>query len=68
MADYLDAGYFKKTKTGKTFFVRCGSAKVNDNGETQVYLDAYPLAGEYGVVLVIKPKQDRDGGSSSVPF
>ncbi len=61
--EYWDAGYFKKTKNDKTFFVKCGSAKQNEDGSFRVYLDAYPLPGEYGVVLDIKPQRERSGGS-----
>lgn len=63
MAEYWDAGYFKKTKNDKTFFVKCGSAKPNEDGGFRIYLDALPLAGEYGVVLDIKPQRERSGGS-----
>ncbi len=81
MADYWEAGYFKKTKTGKNFFIKCGSAKQNDNGGFTVYLDSYPLAGEFGVTLNINPPRDRGDnfsrgvrtddtgpGDDSVPF
>jgi hypothetical protein len=77
MADYLDAIAWKKTATGKTFAVKLGSAKVLDNGNTVVYLDALPIADEKGSVqITICPQRPRGegaqtkrlGNSDEIPF
>ena len=58
-------------KNGKTFWLRIGSAFINGDGSTNVYLDAYPA----NCKLQIRDLDDRDlqskssrddGGSSGV--
>ena len=48
-------------KNGKTFWMRIGSAFVNRDGSTNVYLNAYPTSGK----LHIRELDDRDRGSST---
>jgi len=66
MSDYFDVLSFKKTKTGKTFAVRLGSAKQSDNGNWNLYLDAMPAPVEGQYQLTIAPRRERDDGSA--PF
>lgn len=62
MSDYLDVGQFKQTKAGKWRFVRLGSAKKNDKGQLDVWLDALPIADAEGQCrLTISKRQERDG-------
>lgn len=63
MSDYLDVGQFKQTKNGKWRFVRLGSAKKNDKGQLDVYLDALPISDAEGNCrLTIAKRQEREGG------
>ena len=43
-------------KNGKTFWLRIGTAFINADGSTNVYLDAYPTNGK----LQIRELDDRD--------
>lgn len=43
-------------KNGKTFWMRIGSAFINRDGSTNVYLNAYPTSGK----LHIRELDDRD--------
>ncbi|HKE16986.1 MAG TPA: hypothetical protein VKB80_19065 [Kofleriaceae bacterium] len=43
-------------KNGKTFWLRIGSAFINGDGSTNVYLDAYPTNGK----LQIRDLDERD--------
>ena len=43
-------------KNGKTFWMRVGSAFVNRDGSTNVYLDAYPTSGK----LHLRALDERD--------
>lgn len=67
---YWDCIQFKKTKNDKTFAVRIGSAKKNDDGGFELFLDALPMPNGDGCRLSIKPRRDKaDGGKSSdAPF
>lgn len=71
--DYLDVISWKKTKGGKNFAVRIGSAKKLDNGNIAVYLDALPIPGADGCQLTIAPKREAQGAAKSdlddeIPF
>lgn len=59
MSEYLDVISWKKTQAGKNFAVRIGSAKMLDNGNIQVYLDALPIPGPEGCNLTIAPKREQ---------
>jgi len=60
MSDYLDVGQFKQTKGGKWRFVRLGSAKKNDKGQLDVWLDALPIPDAEGQCrLSIAKRQER---------
>jgi hypothetical protein len=48
-------------KNGKTFWLRIGSAFINGDGSTNVYLDAYPA----NCKLQIRDLDDRDLQSKS---
>lgn len=66
MADYMDAIAWKKTATGKNFAVKLGSAKVLDNGNTVIYLDALPIPDEKGSVqITICPQRPRGEGAQT---
>ena len=43
-------------KNGKTFWIRIGSAFINRDGSTNVYLNAYPTSGK----LQIREIDERD--------
>ncbi len=45
-----------ENKHGKIFWIRIGSAFLNKDGSTNVYLNAYPMSGK----LQIRPLDDRD--------
>ena len=63
MTERWEVGSFKKTQSGKTFFVRCGSAVPSKSGEGwQLYLDAMPapVDGQY-VLSITKPREKRGG-------
>ena len=63
MADeFWDCTQFKKTKTGKTFGVRIGSAKKREDGTIAVYLDALPMPGPDGCQFVIAPRRQQQTG------
>ena len=57
--EYMDAISWKKTKSGKPFAVRIGSAKVLDNGNINVYLDALPIPGPDGCQITIAPRREK---------
>jgi len=60
MTDYLDVGQFHKNESsGKWRFQRLGYAKKNDKGGLDVYLDALPIPGPYGVRLSINKREER---------
>ena len=46
-------------KNGKTYWMRVGSAFLNRDGSTNVYLNAYPTSGK----LQIRPFDAQDGHS-----
>lgn len=56
-------------RNGKTFWIRVGSAFINRDGSTNVYLDAYPTSGK----LQIRPFDDHgpardfDSGPAGAP-
>ena len=66
MSDYLDVGQFKQTKAGKWRFIRLGSAKKNDKGQLDVYLDALPIPDAEGqcrlTIAKREERQDQNGG------
>lgn len=43
-------------RQGKTYWMRIGSAYINNDGSTNVYLDAYPANGK----LQIRDLDERD--------
>ena len=45
-------------RQGKTYWMRIGSAFLNNDGSTNVYLDAYPANGK----LQIRDLDERDEG------
>ncbi len=45
-------------RQGKTYWMRIGSAYLNNDGSTNVYLDAYPANGK----LQIRDLDERDEG------
>ncbi len=51
----------KNEKTGKTYWMRLGSAFENRDGSYNVYLDAYPANGR----LQIRDLDERDFQSKS---
>ncbi len=56
-------------KNGKTFWLRIGSAFINADGSTNVYLDAYPTNGKLQIRELdekdLQPKGSRDEGRSN---
>lgn len=63
MSEYLDVGQFKQTKAGKWRFIKLGSARKNDKGQLDVYLDALPISDAEGQCrLTISKRQEREGG------
>ena len=72
--EYMDAISWKKTKSGKPFAVRIGSAKVLDNGNINVYLDALPIPGPDGCQITIAPRREKtapardDMNDAVIPF
>ena len=58
--DYWDVVSFKKTKSGKTFAVKLGTAKKKDDGGFALYLDAMPAAvdGQFNI-NVVPPRERR---------
>lgn len=70
MSEYLDVISWKKTKSGKPFAVRIGSAKTLDNGNINVYFDALPIpSADGGCQVTIAPRREksREPGEDS-PF
>ena len=68
MSDYLEVVQFRK-QGDKWRAQRLGSAKKNDKGQLNVYLDALPIPDSEGNVrLTIQQKQERgqqrDAGQS----
>jgi len=60
MNDYLDVGQFRQTKNGKWRFIKLGSAKKNDKGQLDVYLDALPISDSEGNCrITISQRQER---------
>ena len=49
-----------ENKNGKTFWIRIGSAFLNRDGSTNVYLNAYPTSGK----LQIRELDERDRNTS----
>ena len=65
MSEYLDVISWKKTRNGKNFAVKLGSAKKLDNGNIAVYLDALPVPGPDGCQLTIAPQRERKPDTGS---
>lgn len=62
MTEFMDVGQFHENeRTGKWRFQKLGYAKRNDSGGIDVYLDALPIPGKYGVRMVVQPQRERDG-------
>lgn len=59
MSDYFDCGQWTETASGKKRFVKLGSAKQNDKGNWDIYLDALPMPGPKGCRLSIMPQRER---------
>jgi len=59
MSDYWDVVHFKKTKSDKTFAVKLGSAKQQQNGGWALYLDAMPAAVDGQYLLNITPPREQ---------
>lgn len=60
MSEFQDVGQFHKNdKTGKWRFQRLGYAKRNDKGGLDIYLDALPISGPYGVRMVVTERQEQ---------
>jgi len=56
-------------KNGKTWWLRIGSAWINADGSTNVYLDAYPTNGKLQIRDLderdLKPRTSQDEGRSN---
>ena len=56
-------------KNGKTFWLRIGTAYINADGSTNVYLDAYPTNGKLQIRELdekdLQPKGGRDESRSN---
>lgn len=65
--DYYDVGQFRE-RNGKWRFQKLGSAKENDKGGWDIFLDALPLQdGPNQCRLTItQPRDKSDGGSRRV--
>lgn len=59
MTDRYDVVQFRKTSTGKTFAVRLGSAKRNDDGGFRLYLDALPIPDGGNCTISVVPPRER---------
>jgi hypothetical protein len=60
MSEYWDVKQFKKTKNGKNYAVKLGSAKKKDDGGFYIDFDALPLPDAEGRCSVtIMPQQER---------
>lgn len=76
MSDRYEVISFRKTKNGKVFAVKLGTATPRDDGGFSCWLDAIPAPGAYGVyeIQIVKPRergdaQARDGElNDSIPF
>lgn len=73
MSKRLDMATPRKSRDGKTFWTKIGTAWVNDNGGIQLVFDALPIADSEGRVVanLFEPK-DRtapsDGGRANHGF
>ena len=56
-------------KNGKTFWLRIGTAFINNDGSTNVYLDAYPTNGKLQIRDLterdLQPRAPREEGRSN---
>jgi hypothetical protein len=76
MADRFDVISFRKTKNGKVFAVRLGTATTRDDGGFSCWLDAMPAPGESGVyeIQIVKPRDKQaapardDMNDTVIPF
>ena len=60
MSERFEVISFKKTKQGKVFAVRLGSAMQRDDGGFMAWLDAIPAPGESGQYEIqIVPQRDK---------
>lgn len=68
MADRWDVVSFRKTKAGKTFALRLGSALQRDDGGFALYLDCLPgcIDGQFQM-NVVKPRP-RAASEEPEPF
>lgn len=62
-------------RQGKTYWMRIGSAYLNNDGSTNVYLDAYPANGKLQIRDLDerdeskrKPDESTSSASSALPF
>jgi len=69
MADRFDVVSFRKTKAGKVFAVRLGSASKREGDEGfSCWLDAMPAPGPSGQYEIqIVPQRDKKAGGDT-PF
>ena len=62
MSDWMDVISFRD-RGGKNYAHKIGSAKENDKGGINVYLDSLPIPDKDGrVSLLISARRERDGG------
>ncbi len=54
-------------KNGKTFWLRIGTAYINADGSTNVYLDAYPTNGKLQIRELDEKDLQPKGGSGREP-
>ena len=67
MSDYIDCGYYKKTKSGKNYFVKVGSAKMKDDGGFTVFLDAYPIPVDGTLSITTRLPRERGEQHNAAP-
>lgn len=61
--EYLDVISFRPRGDGKPFAHKIGSAKKNDKGGLNLYLDSLPLPDKDGrVSLLVAPPRESGGG------
>jgi hypothetical protein len=68
MSDRFDVISFRKSKNGKVYAVRLGSASPRDDAGFNCWLDAIPAPGPSGSYEIqIVPQRDRAKGGQSAP-
>lgn len=63
-----DVKCWRESRNGKAYTIRIGSSWVDQNGVTRIELDALPLPGKEGrVIMFLEEQKPREGVTETRP-